>query len=114
MLNRWNFLKTGFYEGIKGACALYDLASTNGTWVNDGQVSGSKLEDGSTISVGSSGLYFTRLGASMSPGVKGLGKNGVLMVRSGPSAGKIFPVATRTSLSGGSPAQRAPNSTTRR
>ena len=103
MLNRWNFLKTGFYEGIKGACALYDLASTNGTWVNDGQVSGSKLEDGSTIPVGSSGLYFTRLGASMSPGVKGLGKNGVLMVRSGPSAGKSFPVGDQDIVIGREP-----------
>ncbi len=110
MLNRWNLLKTGFYEGIKldhpsvdsahalirasqGRHTLFDLGSAAGTWVNGDAVSGTFIGDGSSISVGSTELYFTRIGsAAADPESKGFGKNGVLMVRSGPSKGSSFPV----------------------
>ena len=77
----------------QGRHTLFDLGSAAGTWVNGDAVSGTFIGDGSSISVGSTELYFTRTGsAAADPESKGFGKNGVLMVRSGPSKGSSFPV----------------------
>lgn len=71
-----------------GQYQLHDLASSNGTWVNDGPVSGTLLRDGARISMGASELFFTQVGDSGSKD----GGHGVLLVRSGPSVGKSFQV----------------------
>ncbi|MDP7693502.1 MAG: FHA domain-containing protein [Vicinamibacterales bacterium] len=90
----------------EGRYQLCDLGSTNGTWVNDDQVSGVPLKDGSRITVGSSRLLFTRLSsAAIRPGVPGLGSQRVLLVQSGPSAGRNFPVGDQPLVIGQEPGE---------
>ncbi len=45
-------------DGPRLACSIRDLASTNGTFVNDERVSSSRLEDGDSIRLGQSVLVF--------------------------------------------------------
>jgi pSer/pThr/pTyr-binding forkhead associated (FHA) protein len=90
----------------EGRYQLCDLGSTNGTWVNDDQVTGVPLKDGSRITVGSSRLLFTRLSsAAIRPGVPGLGSQGVLLVQSGPAAGRNFPVGDQPLVIGQQPGE---------
>ena len=89
-----------------GRYQLCDLGSTNGTWINDDQVTGAPLKDGSRITVGASRLLFTRLSsAAIRPGVPGLGSQGVLLVQSGPSAGRNFPVGDQPLVIGQQPGE---------
>jgi hypothetical protein len=59
------------------------------------------LKDGTRISVGGSGLFFTQLGrVAMRPGALGVGSRGVLMVQFGPSLGQSFPVGDQDMIIG--------------
>ena len=42
----------------EGACQLADLRSSNGTWVNGGQISIKALDDGDLIGIGNTRLHF--------------------------------------------------------
>ena len=46
----------------QGHYSLFDLGSSNGTWINDNQVIGAVLRDGSRIAMGNSELFFTEVG----------------------------------------------------
>ena len=91
---------------VSGRFEILDLGSRNGTWVNDAAVSGVPLKDGTQISVGGSGLFFTQLGrVAMRPGALGVGSRGVLMVQSGPSLGQSFPVGDQDMIIGREPGE---------
>ena len=90
-----------------GRYHLFDLGSTNGTWVNDDAVKGTMLGEGSGISVGASSLFFTQIGSgSVQRRTMGLGSRGVIMVRSGPSVGRRFPVGEEDMVIGRQPGER--------
>ena len=85
---------------------ILDLGSTNGTWVNDNEVTGELLTDGSRISLGASSLFYTRLGtAGVRPGALGIGSHGVIMVQAGPSQGRSFPVGEEDLVIGRQPGE---------
>ena len=77
---------------------LYDTGSSSGTRLNEQKLTGVSLQDGSTISIGSSELEFSVVegGAPLSPGATLLlnrqERRGTLLVRSGPAAGQSFPL----------------------
>ena len=68
----------------QGKYLLHDVGSTGGTWLNGNAITGEMLKDGSRITMGASELFFTPVGDA--------GQGGVLLVRSGGSTGKSFPV----------------------
>lgn len=77
---------------------LYDAGSSGGTSLNEQQLTGVSLKDGSTISIGSSELEFSLVecGAPLSPGatlvLNRQERRGTLLVRSGPAAVQSFPL----------------------
>ena len=80
-------------RGRNGGYTLADLGSRKGTWVNGKLEAGAILKDGSTISMGSSELFFSKLGGDDSEADGGPQTAGaVLLVRSGPAMGSSFPV----------------------
>ena len=93
-------------RAIEGRYQILDLGSRNGTSVNGAAVEGTSLKDGSRISIGGSGLFFTQLGrVALRPGTLGLGSRGVIMVQSGPSLGQSFPVGDQDMLIGREPTE---------
>ena len=78
----------------RGRYAVADLGSRTGTWVNGKLEAGAVLNDGSRISMGTSELFYTKVGAAKGDD-SGSGddpEGGVLLVRSGPSMGRSFHV----------------------
>ncbi len=80
---------------------LYDMASSNGTWVNGQPVSGRFLGDGARITLGSSELHFTGIEAAEGQQATG----GILLIRSGPSAGQSFTVQGEDIIIGRQPGE---------
>ena len=96
---------------VRGRYVLQDLASTNGTWVNANAVTGGILRDGASISIGVSQLFFTAIGSPAEEG-RSHATHGLVVVRSGPSKGKSFPVREEDLVIGREPVMVAPNSMT--
>ena len=89
----------------RGKYALSDLGSRTGTWVNGKLEAGAVLKDGSRISIGTSELFYTKVGAAEGGDADGGGEpgDGVLLVRSGPSMGRSFQVGRGDMLIGSRP-----------
>ncbi len=77
---------------------LYDAGSSSGTRLNEQELTGVSLKDGSTITIGSSELEFSVVesGAPLSPGatlvLNRQERRATLLVRSGPAAGQSVPL----------------------
>lgn len=80
---------------------LYDMASSNGTWLNGQPVSGRFLGDGARITLGTSELHFTGIEAAEGQQATG----GILLIRSGPSAGQSFTVQGEDMIIGRQPGE---------
>lgn len=79
----------------QGSYLLYDMGSSNRSWLNGSQITGIPLSDGGRISMGGSELFFTQVGEDH--------ERGVIFARSGPSAGKSFPVGDNNMVIGRQP-----------
>ncbi|MDP6422353.1 MAG: FHA domain-containing protein [SAR202 cluster bacterium] len=74
----------------QGAYTLSDLGSRSGTWVNGKLEAGVVLNDGSKITVGTSELFFSKVGGATEIDDSDDQAGGVLLVRSGPAMGRSF------------------------
>lgn len=76
---------------------LFDMGSSEGTWLNGSPVTGVPLSDGGRIAIGGSELFYTKVGEGE--------EQGVILVRSGPSSGKSFPVGDADIVIGRQPGE---------
>jgi hypothetical protein len=74
----------------QGTYTLSDLGSRSGTWVNGKLEAGVVLNDDSKISVGTSELFFSKVGGATEFDDSDEQAGGVLLVRSGPAMGRSF------------------------
>ncbi len=74
----------------QGTYTLSDLGSRSGTWVNGKLEAGVVLNDSSKIAIGTSELFFSKVGGATEVDDSDDQAGGVLLVRSGPAMGRSF------------------------
>ena len=80
----------------QGAYTLSDLGSRSGTWVNGKLEAGVVLNDSSKIAIGTSELFFSKVGGATEVDDSDDQAGGVLLVRSGPAMAEASISASAT------------------